>query len=81
MFVNHTAHDFTIRFCETLPVFNPETLKDKPVMRIPIHAEAVISPENFKNLLNAMVDNFNTYQSSPLGNGTKVELKFHEKEK
>ena len=63
VFLHSTPLDFTIRFCEALPVYDDSktTHAGKIELKIPIKAEIVIPKEVFPALIKAMQDHYEKY--------------------
>jgi len=62
--VHHTPYDFTLRFCDALPIYEmPELSADGTAeIKIPIKTEVVIPAAVFPDLIKAMQDQYKKYQ-------------------
>lgn len=61
--IHSTPLDFTLRFCEALPVYEkPKNIHGGTVeLKIPIKAEIVIPKEVFPNLITVMQEHYDKY--------------------
>jgi len=61
--VQSTPFDFTIRFCDALPMYDIPEAPDGEIIenKIPIVAEIVLPVGVFPNLIEAMTKHFNQY--------------------
>jgi len=64
--IHSTPLDFTLRFCEALPVYEkPKIDHDETIeLKIPIKAEIVIPKEVFAALISAMQDHYEKYTNA-----------------
>jgi hypothetical protein len=61
--VQSTPSDFTLRFCDALPIFEKPEIKDGIVEnRVPILAEIILPVSVFQNLIKVMTQQYEKYQ-------------------
>jgi hypothetical protein len=61
--IHSTPFDFTLRFCEALPIYEPpKSVRGEIIeVKIPIKAEIVIPKEVFPTLITAMKEHYDKY--------------------
>jgi hypothetical protein len=64
--VNHTPFDFTITFCEMAPLSERDVraAEAEHVVRAPVKAKIVLSPQVVPNLIAALQDQLRMYSES-----------------
>ncbi len=64
--VNHTPFDFTITFCEMAPLSEKDVraAEAEHVVRAPVKARIVLSPQVVPNLIAALQDQLRMYSES-----------------
>lgn len=63
--VAHSPYDFTLRFCDAPPMYNPENIvKNKDVFPVPIVAEIAIPVDLMPNLIKTLQIQYDKFQST-----------------
>jgi Protein of unknown function (DUF3467) len=67
--VNHTPFDFTITFCEMAPLSEKDVraAEAEHVVRAPVKAKIVLSPQVVPSLIAALQDQLRIYSESAAG--------------
>lgn len=71
--VNHTPFDFTITFCEMAPLSERDVRAAEAdhVVRAPVKARIILSPQVVPNLIAALQDQFRIYTESAANTTTR----------
>lgn len=64
--INHTPFDFTLSFCEVMPLSEKEikAAESEHVVRAPVKARIVVPPQLVPNLIAALQENWRVFSES-----------------